>query len=87
MQGTLHVLPSDEQPLWVAAQGVLKPRHHAAAGPDDLALDAVAIDRGSYGEHGVVAVAVRGDAVRGASEDRLSTRVECSSSRSVGRQY
>jgi len=87
MQGTLHVLPSDEQPLWVAAQGVLKPRHHAAAGPDDLALDAVAIDRSSYGEHGVVAVAVRGDAVRGASEDRLSTRVECSSSRSVGRQY
>jgi Winged helix DNA-binding domain len=31
MRGTLHLLPSDELPLWVAAQGALKPRHHAAS--------------------------------------------------------
>lgn len=31
MRGTLHLLPSVELPLWVAAQGVLKPRHHGAA--------------------------------------------------------
>ena len=31
MRGTLRLLPSDELPLWVAAQGVLKPRHHAAS--------------------------------------------------------
>lgn len=29
MRGTLHVLPAAELPLWVAAQAVLKPRHHA----------------------------------------------------------
>jgi hypothetical protein len=29
MRGTLHLLPADELPAWVAAQGVLKPRHHA----------------------------------------------------------
>ena len=29
MRGTLHLLPAEELPLWVAAQGVLKPRHHA----------------------------------------------------------
>lgn len=29
MRGTLHLLPAAELPLWVAAQGVLKPRHHA----------------------------------------------------------
>ena len=28
MRGTLHLLASDELPLWVAAQGALKPRHH-----------------------------------------------------------
>jgi hypothetical protein len=31
MRGTLHLLPSDELPTWVAAQGVLKPRYHAAS--------------------------------------------------------
>jgi hypothetical protein len=31
MRGTLHLLPADELPIWVAAQGVLKPRHHAAS--------------------------------------------------------
>ena len=31
MRGTLHLLPSDELPLWVAALGVLKPRYHAAS--------------------------------------------------------
>jgi Winged helix DNA-binding domain len=31
MRGTLHLLPSDELSLWVAAQGVLKPRYHAAS--------------------------------------------------------
>ena len=31
MRGTLHLLPSDEFPMWVAAQGVLKPRYHAAS--------------------------------------------------------
>jgi Winged helix DNA-binding domain len=29
--GTLHLLPSDELPMWVAALGVLKPRYHAAS--------------------------------------------------------
>jgi hypothetical protein len=29
MRGTLHLLPAAELPLWVGAQGVLKPRHHA----------------------------------------------------------
>jgi hypothetical protein len=29
MRGTLHLLPADELPTWVAAQGILKPRHHA----------------------------------------------------------
>ncbi len=29
MRGTLHLLPASELPLWVAAQGALKPRHHA----------------------------------------------------------
>src|ERR687894_2201279 len=29
MRGTLHLLPADELSTWVAAQGVLKPRHHA----------------------------------------------------------
>ena len=29
MRGTLHLLPADQLPTWVAAQGVLKPRHHA----------------------------------------------------------
>ena len=29
MRGTLHLLPANEPPTWVAAQGVLKPRHHA----------------------------------------------------------
>ena len=28
MRGTLHLLPAVELPLWVAAQRVLKPRHH-----------------------------------------------------------
>ena len=28
MRGTLHLLRADELPLWVAAQGALKPRHH-----------------------------------------------------------
>jgi hypothetical protein len=31
MRGTLHLLPAAELPLWVAAQGALKPRHHAPA--------------------------------------------------------
>lgn len=31
MRGTLHLLPSDELSLWVAALGVLKPRYHAAS--------------------------------------------------------
>jgi hypothetical protein len=31
MRGTLHLLPADELPLWVAAMGVLKPRYHAAS--------------------------------------------------------
>jgi hypothetical protein len=31
MRGTLHLLPADELPLWVAAQGALKSRHHAAS--------------------------------------------------------
>ncbi len=31
MRGTLHLLPSDELPLWVAALGVVKPRYHAAS--------------------------------------------------------
>jgi Winged helix DNA-binding domain len=31
MRGTLHLLPSDELPLWVAALDVLKPRYHAAS--------------------------------------------------------
>jgi hypothetical protein len=31
MRGTLHLLPADELPLWVAAQGALKPRHHVSA--------------------------------------------------------
>ena len=31
MRGTLHLLPADELPLWVAAMGVLKPRHYAAS--------------------------------------------------------
>lgn len=29
MRGTLHLLPAAELPLWVAAQGVAKPRYHA----------------------------------------------------------
>ena len=29
MRGTLHLLPADQLPTWVAAQDVLKPRHHA----------------------------------------------------------
>jgi len=29
MRGTLHLLPAAELGLWVGAQGVLKPRHHA----------------------------------------------------------
>jgi hypothetical protein len=29
MRGTLHLLPASELPIWVGAQGVLKPRHHA----------------------------------------------------------
>lgn len=28
MRGTLHALPAAELPLWIAALGVLKPRHH-----------------------------------------------------------
>jgi hypothetical protein len=28
MRGTLHLLPADELPTWVAAQGILKPRHY-----------------------------------------------------------
>jgi hypothetical protein len=28
MRGTLHLLPAAELPVWVGAQGVLKPRHH-----------------------------------------------------------
>jgi Winged helix DNA-binding domain len=28
MRGTLHLLPASELPIWVGAQGVLKPRHH-----------------------------------------------------------
>jgi hypothetical protein len=31
MRGTLHLLPSDELPMWVAALGVLKPRYHTAS--------------------------------------------------------
>jgi Winged helix DNA-binding domain len=31
MRGTLHLLPSDELPLWVAAQAMLKPRHHVGS--------------------------------------------------------
>lgn len=31
MRGTLHPLPVDELPVWVAALGVPKPRHHAAS--------------------------------------------------------
>ena len=29
MRGTLHLLPAAELPIWVGAQGVLKPRYHA----------------------------------------------------------
>src|SRR5918997_2836795 len=29
MRGTLHLLPASELPIWVGAQGVLKPHHHA----------------------------------------------------------
>src|SRR5918999_4132138 len=29
MRGTLHLLPAAELPLWVGAQGILKPRYHA----------------------------------------------------------
>src|SRR3712207_3257646 len=28
MRGTLHLLPAAELPIWVGAQGVLKPRYH-----------------------------------------------------------
>jgi hypothetical protein len=31
MRGTLHLLPADELPLWVAAQSQLKPRHHVGS--------------------------------------------------------
>jgi Winged helix DNA-binding domain len=31
MRGTLHLLPADELPIWVAAQAMLKPRHHTGA--------------------------------------------------------
>jgi hypothetical protein len=31
MRGTLHLLPADELPLWVAAQGALKPRYEQPA--------------------------------------------------------
>jgi uncharacterized protein YcaQ len=31
MRGTLHLLPAAELPLWVAAQGMLKPRHHVGS--------------------------------------------------------
>src|SRR5919205_2278621 len=31
MRGTLHLLPAAELPIWVGAQGVLKPRYHAAS--------------------------------------------------------
>jgi Winged helix DNA-binding domain len=31
MRGTLHLLPAEELPVWVAAQGMLKPRHHTGA--------------------------------------------------------
>ncbi len=31
MRGTLHLLPSDELPLWVAAQSMLQPRHHVGS--------------------------------------------------------
>ena len=31
MRGTLHLLPADELPLYVAAQQRLKPRHHGGA--------------------------------------------------------
>jgi Winged helix DNA-binding domain len=31
MRGTLHLLPAAELPVWVAAQAMLKPRHHAGS--------------------------------------------------------
>ena len=31
MRGTLHLLPAEELPLFVAAQGALKPRHHVGS--------------------------------------------------------
>ena len=31
MRGTLHALPAAELPMWVAALGARKPRHHAAS--------------------------------------------------------
>jgi hypothetical protein len=31
MRGTLHLLPAAELPLFVAAQGALKPRHHVGS--------------------------------------------------------
>jgi uncharacterized protein YcaQ len=31
MRGTLHLMPSEELGLWVAAQGALKPRHHVGS--------------------------------------------------------
>ncbi|MGH2946223.1 MAG: winged helix DNA-binding domain-containing protein [Solirubrobacteraceae bacterium] len=31
MRGTLHLLPAAELPLWVAAQSMLKPRHHVGS--------------------------------------------------------
>jgi hypothetical protein len=31
MRGTLHLLPAAELPLWVAAQAMLKPRHHTGS--------------------------------------------------------
>jgi hypothetical protein len=31
MRGTLHLLPAAELPVWVAAQSMLKPRHHVGS--------------------------------------------------------
>ena len=44
MRGTLHVLPAAELPLWVAAQGVIKPRHHTGSWLRYFGLDRAEAD-------------------------------------------
>ena len=63
MRGTLHLLPADELPTWVAAQGVLKPRHHAKSWQKYYGL--------TYEEAEVMLVAIRE-----ALDGRMLTREE-----------